>query len=315
MKFEPISYDHAAKLINTRPWEVSRDPELLGAALQRALDEYQVDTCVVGLDIYNVEIEAYGCTIVDSGDNGVPAAGTPILDEIDQILSLQFNPAVDGRMPMLLRAARTLADDNPDVDIRIPLSGPFTIACHLLGMENMICSLFAEPESAVSALTHLAENQLIYARAAQDLGFSISLFESSVSPPLLSPQLFTGRVLPSIAKIIDGVHCDVQLIIGGNTVHIVDALRSSGAAYLICPVETDQKAFMDRVAEDPEILVRVNMNPGVFLPGKRDAALREAERVLQLAEVRKSTSIGSLLPYDADSAIVHEVARLAGGGQ
>lgn len=313
MKFEPISYEHAARLIAERPWDVSRSAESLASAHRKALEVYGSDACVVGLDLYNVEVEAYGCGIVEPEGNGVPTAGEPLFEEIDDLLSLRLDPSKDGRLPMVLEAAAALARTNPDVEIRVPLSGPFTIACHLLGMENMICELFSDPEPAEAALLHLAENQSIYADAARERGFPVSIFESSVTPPLLSPRLFSERVLPSLRKIIGKFGSPdataTQLIIGGDTAPIAGAMRSSGAGYVICPVETDQKEFLALVGPESGIHVRVNMNPAVFLPGNLEAARDEADRVLRIARGREKTSIGSLLPFDADPGIVQKVSR------
>ncbi|MBF0244786.1 MAG: hypothetical protein HQL31_05890, partial [Planctomycetes bacterium] len=63
IKFEPMCYDHAARLIGRRPWEVSRSAGLLALAHEKALETYGHNTAVVGVDIYNVEAEAYGCKI------------------------------------------------------------------------------------------------------------------------------------------------------------------------------------------------------------------------------------------------------------
>lgn len=317
MKFEPISYDHAAGLIGRSPWEVSRDADLLASAHQRAMEAYGCDGCVVGIDIYNVEAEIYGCQIVEPSGNGVPTAGEPILSGLEQILSLQLDPSKDGRIPMILAAAEKIAGDNPGAEVRIPLSGPFSIASHLLGMENMIIELFTNPEATEAALMHLAGNQLLYVRAAVEKGFKISLFESSVTPPLLSPQMFADSVVPALDKILNGLdgnpQSDSQLIIGGDTVGILGAMSSLSPSYIICPVETDQEAFMAKVAGNHQMTVRINMDPAVFLPGKEEAAMVEAKRVLDLAERYHHTSTGTLIPFDADPQIINKVADFIRG--
>jgi len=281
------------------------------------MEAYGCDGCVVGIDIYNVEAEIYGCQIVEPGGNGVPTAGEPILSGLEQILSLQLDPCKDGRIPMVLEAAEKIAGDNPGAEVRIPLSGPFSIASHLLGMENMIIELFTNPEATGAALMHLAANQSLYARAAVEKGFGISLFESSVTPPLLSPQMFADSVVPALHKILNGLHGNPrpgsQLIIGGDTVGILGAMSSLSPSYIICPVETDQEEFMSRVSGNHRMTVRINMDPAVFLPGKEKAAMAEAKRVLDLAERYKHTSTGSLIPFDADPRIIHQVADFIRG--
>ncbi|MBF0246356.1 MAG: hypothetical protein HQL31_14010, partial [Planctomycetes bacterium] len=238
--------------------------------------------------------------------------GEPLLGSVEELNSLELDLST-GRLPLVLEAARQLAKSRPEADIRIPLSGPFSIACHLMGMENMICELFSAPETARKALLHLAQNQLKFGRAALREGFGISLFESSVTPPLLSPQLFGDCAAPALTllcKELSGPD-GVQLIIGGDTVHILDAICAASPTYIICPVETDQEHFMKRMEElDPErqIRVRVNMKPGVFLPTQRLAARAEAEGALDLARRREGSLIGALIPLDADPALTREVS-------
>ncbi|MFP4026614.1 MAG: hypothetical protein ACLFWL_02360 [Candidatus Brocadiia bacterium] len=93
MEFEPVSYDHAAGLTGERPGDVSRDAELLAAAHLTVLENYDYDIAVVGLYIYNVEAEIYGCEISDPGGNEVPSAGALPLNDVRDILPLDLDPA------------------------------------------------------------------------------------------------------------------------------------------------------------------------------------------------------------------------------
>ena len=179
-------------------------------------------------------------------------------------------------------------------------------------MENTLCELALNPEPMSAALLHLADNQLKLAHAALTRGIGLSVFDSSVTPPLLSPDLFGRWVWPSLGKLLHELPeesaRETQLIIGGDTLHILDAILSLSPAYIICPVETDQHEFMAEVVDHRDMVVRVNMNPAVFLPGQRESAKTEVERVLRLARVRSRATIGSLLPFDAAPQIVSEVA-------
>ncbi len=310
MKFEAIAYEHAAALISQDPWDVSRNAELLCQAQSAAIERYQYLCSVVGLDIYNIEIEAYGCEILRGESGSVPVAGDPLFVETDELLSLNLNPKRDGRLPMIFSAAHLLRQAFPNLDIKIPISGPFTIACHLIGMENMICELFTEPEDSVHVLNHLADQQIKVVQEANAKGFGISLFESSVTPPLLSPDLFTNYVQPVLKRILEVCACTSQLIIGGNTQPIVAAICALPCDYIICPVETDQALFMQDVAKRKQH-VRINMNPSVFLPGCKNEALAEFERVYVVAKDWPNVSVGALLPYDADPDVVQRVINVA----
>ncbi len=73
MEFTPIVYEHAAKFIGRRPWEVSRSADLLVEAHAAAYAVYRHAPVVAGIDVYNVEAEAYGAVVGASRENEVPS--------------------------------------------------------------------------------------------------------------------------------------------------------------------------------------------------------------------------------------------------
>jgi uroporphyrinogen-III decarboxylase len=311
--FEPVCYDHAAALAGISPWQMSRDADLLAQAHLLAIDSYGYQRCVVGVDIYNIEIEAYGCEVLQPSGSGVPTAGEPPFESPDELLDLQLDLSA-GRFGLILAAAEKVRSARPQVKVGIPLAGPFTIASHLIGLENMICELFSDPDPAIAALQHLARNEIAYGKAAIDAGFGIALFESSVTPPLLSPDLFRVGILPALREMIAALPSanealPLQLIIGGNTLPILDAMLETGAGCLIAPFEAEQAAFAKALPATGGPAVRFNMNPAVFLPGSGSAAIKEAERLYSLASQCERGSVGCLIPYEADPAIVKQVAE------
>jgi uroporphyrinogen decarboxylase len=316
MQFEPVCYEHAASLINKTPWEVSRQVDLLVEAQLAAMETHDYPASVVGVDIYNVEAEAYGCVLSPPPGKAMPAPHQPILEEVGEIHKLRLESKEGGRIPMILEAARRIQAGAPQARVRIPLAGPFTIASHLLGLEEIICEMYAETEDTVAALEHLARNQLVYAQAATDAGFAVTLFESSVAPPLLSPPLFQATVQPLLARLIAEIKArsqhGVELIIGGNTLEILGGLLATGADALIAPVETDQSAFMQRIPADHPARMRVNMRPGVFTHVDSAAALQEAQRAWEIARKYPRTSVGALMPYDAHPETVKAVTAFLG---
>ena len=58
--FTPVVYEHAARFVGRTPWDVSRDAELMFAGHRNAYLEYRQQVIAVGIDIYNLEAEAYG---------------------------------------------------------------------------------------------------------------------------------------------------------------------------------------------------------------------------------------------------------------
>ena len=73
MEVSPSVYEHAAKIINRTPWEVSRNGELIYQAHAAAYEFYQQTPIMPGIDIYNLEPEAYGAVIEEPVSHNIPA--------------------------------------------------------------------------------------------------------------------------------------------------------------------------------------------------------------------------------------------------
>ena len=320
MNFEPAVYEHAAKLIGKTAWEVSRDEDLLARAHAAAHALYGHRVVVVGIDIYNLEAEAYGGAVARPEGDAIPAIAKHPAQDAAGILALpSFDPAAAaaGRIPAFLRAAARLRGLLPGADIRIPVSGPFSLASNLIGLENLLCDCMTDPALVSEALQKLADDQLRFCRAISAAGAGIALFESAASPPLVPPALFRELVLPALSRLTasTGASC----IIGGDTLPIIEDIIAAGARYVICPgpAETDQSAFMRALARHPQITVRVNMNPAVFCNADPAPALAEARRAAAIAAERERqcgrarVCVGSgVLPYEAVPETVLRVKDL-----
>jgi uroporphyrinogen decarboxylase len=310
MDLAPSVYEHAAAVIGETPWRVSRDLELLFQAHVEAFHLYRHAPVVVGIDIYNLEAEAYGATILEPPGNALPSVSAPLCQTCADIRMLEiFDPLRDGRIPIVLETGKRLKATLTDADIRIPISGPFSLAGNLVGFDSLLCDIIDDPQSVRQALDHLAWGQIAFAREVVSQGMQITLFESGATPPLISPESFAKVVLPVLKHIITEVSSmaghHVPCIIGGNTFPILDSILETGAGYVICPSETDQAAFMQQMDAHPEVMVRINTNPAVFATGSPMEVQQEIERVLRIAGSRQKVCIGTgVLPFDTKPDLV-----------
>jgi uroporphyrinogen-III decarboxylase len=315
MEFAPAIYEHAAKLIGKTPWEVSRDEELLFHAHAAAFRTYHHRPVVVGIDIYNLEAEAYGAVVDQPDGHGIPAVSRHPCGSAAEVLQLApFDPSRHGRIPMFIRVARLLADTFPEADVRVPVSGSFSVASNLMGFEDLLCEVLSDPDSIRRALSHLVEGQLGFCRAIRARGIGATLFESAATPPMLSPDAFASVELPALRALIAGASTifgkPIACVMGGNTYPILDSLLSTGVGYVICPPETDQKAFLDKLRDHPQVAVRMSMAPQVIAAGNMEEIRREVDRLLALIGDRKNASIGAgIIPYETDPAVVLKTAE------
>ncbi len=305
MKFEPAIYEHAAKLIGKTPWEVSRSKGLMVRGHKAAFEKYGQCPVVVGIDIYNLEAEAYGGVVAQPGGEGIPALKDHLCNKVAGIPELSdFDPATSGRLGMVVDAAKALQGELRDAVVKVPVSGAFSLASNMVGLETLLCDALTDPEDVDAALKKLTRGQLLFCKAIADAGVGITLFESAATPPLVPPHMFTETVLPALHDLIEGASGflgeAVPCIIGGDTLPILEPMLSTGTKYVICPGETDQAGFMKTMEAHLDVMVRINMNPAVFCSDDTMAAFAEADRVMALAKGREQVCLGSgVLPYEA----------------
>ncbi|HEY3377779.1 MAG TPA: uroporphyrinogen decarboxylase family protein [Armatimonadota bacterium] len=302
MHFVAAIYEHAAQLMGATPWAVSRDGDLLARAHGAAFRRYGHAPVVVGIDVYHVEAEAAGATVVDM--EGTPhLAGHPFT-AVGELLALPpLDAARDGRLPLVLDAGSRLHDEFPLADIRIPVTGPFTLAAMLLGLDNLLCDLLTEPEEVGAALQFLAERQRGWLRAIAARGLGMVVFESAAAPPMVSPQSFSDTLLPALHTLLAGVAAltgeGAMLIQGGDTAPIAEALCTLPVAHVLCPAETDAHAFLAPWATRPEVTVRLNLPAGVIASPHWSVIQPALDRLRTLASGRAAVCLGTgVVPYD-----------------
>jgi uroporphyrinogen decarboxylase len=313
VQFCPSIYEHAARVIGKSPWEVSRDVELLSKAHTEAYSLYCHKPVVVGIDIYNLEAEAYGAIVGRVTGNAIPAIREYPCSSARELLSLKpFNPKTAGRIPMVIEAAKRIRDNCPDADVRIPLSGPFSLAANLVGFENLLCEIQTAGDLVGGALKHLVAGQVEFCKEVVRDGLDIAFFESAATPPLLSPQQFRQIELEALKEIMQKtaavVGHPVPCIMGGDTLPILDDILQTGTGYVCCPAKTNQKKFMEKMREHPEVTVRINMDARAITAKNSEDIEKEVDRVLALADNRPNVCIGTgCLPYEAEHEVVLKI--------
>jgi uroporphyrinogen decarboxylase len=310
IQFYPSIYEHAARVIGKSPWEVSRDVELLSQGHIEAYRLYRHRPIVVGIDIYNLEAEAYGAVVGRAAGNAIPAIREYPCSSAKELLSLKpFDPKTAGRIPMVIDAAMRICDNCPDADVRIPLSGPFSLAANLAGFENLLCEIQTNPDLVARALMHLVAGQVEFCKEVVRNGLDIAFFESAATPPLLSPQNFRQIELGALKGIMQKtaavVGHPVPCIMGGDTLLILDDILETGTGYVCCPAKTNQQKFMEKMREHPKVTVRINMDARAITSKNFYDIEKEVDRVMALADNRPNVCIGTgCLPYEAEPEVV-----------
>jgi uroporphyrinogen decarboxylase len=284
--FVPIIREHAAFLVGRTPSEVACSADRMVEAQLAAWERYRPDMLSLGVDTYNLEAEALGATVLFPDSSGTPVLQGPVLADKARLRRLSPpDPARDGRLPLILAAGLRLRSKVRDeVPVNATAVGPFTLAAQLRGFEPLILDAYDDPEFVRELLSLTTAVGQRYGEALIVHGLSVSISESWIAPPLLSPALYRTLALPSEREIIAHFRRCGQphtaLISGGDTLPILDDLLASGASLLVADFAADLARFKDRAAA-AGVVTRGNVDPKLLESGPVEPLCAAAATVVR----------------------------------
>ena len=192
---------HAGSLLGVSAREFLRDDEKIVAGVQKAIDLYQPDGVPVVFDL-QVEAEALGCEIAWSDDNPPMVSGHPLQSDV-KLEDLGIPSLSDGRIGVCLSATRRLRAANPDVALYGLITGPFTLALHLLGT-NIFLEMTDDPTGVGRLMEYASRVAKTMAEAYIDAGADvIALVDPMTSQ--IGPDQFRQFVSPHVKGIFDHI--------------------------------------------------------------------------------------------------------------
>ncbi|HLV10610.1 MAG TPA: uroporphyrinogen decarboxylase family protein [Halanaerobiales bacterium] len=288
--FIPTIYEHAARLINKTPSEVARKEDLLVNSHIKAYKTYKHDLVVVGMDIYNVEAEALGCKVRYYEDESLPGIKSHILaDNKNKLTNIQLpDHNKDGRMPLFLNAARRVRDEIGDeVLVSSSIIGPFTLACLLRGLENFIFDMLTDESFARELLSFTTKVISRYGSEFIKRDVGISINDSFIAPPNLSPSLYNKFVFLEHKKLIRNLRScgldNISLISGGDTTSIAKMLIKTGTSLLLADSNADLDYFME-ISKEANIMLRGTVNPQIIEGGGEEKIREETKQLIEKGE-------------------------------
>lgn len=192
---------HGAYLIGVDAEQYLKSAKNMVAGLSKAIELYKPDGIPVSFDL-QLEAEILGCKLNWAKENP-PAVVTHPLSEGVLLSSLKVPTAADGRIPIVLETTRALRDQNPEIALYGLITGPFTLALHLLGTE-IFMKLFEDPEYVMDVMDFCTKVAISYSEMLLDAGCDVI----AVVDPMTSqidPLSFETYVTPYVSQIFDFV--------------------------------------------------------------------------------------------------------------
>ena len=249
--------------------------------VSKAIDEYKPDGIPVLFDL-QVEAELLGCELKWS-ENGPPAVVSHPLAEGKSLKELKQISAKEGRIEIAMNATSTLREKYPDVALYGLITGPFTLALHLLGTD-IFMKLFEAPDEVNEIMEFCTDTTIKMAEFYMDAGCDII----AVVDPMTSqidPVTFETFVTPYAKKVFEFIRKKGKLssfFVCGHAQQNIEAM---------CNCKPDNISIDENIPLDyvKDIALKKKISFGgnmkltvVLLMGTEDDAREEALNCLDL---------------------------------
>ncbi|MCX6921729.1 MAG: thioredoxin family protein [Verrucomicrobia bacterium] len=191
---------HAASLVGVSARDYLKSADLIVKGVEEAIRRYRPDGIPVMFDL-QIEAEALGCELAWADENPPAVSSHPLV--VPPLTELSVPAATQGRFPAVLEATRRLAKAHPDLALYGLVTGPFTLALHLLG-PNVFMHMYDSPEQLTTIMAFCREVALQTADYYLDAGCDvIGLVDPMTSQ--IGPEHFRQFVTPYVAPIFSHV--------------------------------------------------------------------------------------------------------------
>ena len=198
----PFVGAHAGDLLGLNAIDFFKSTDNIVAGVNKAVDLYNPDGIPVVFDL-QIEAEALGCELAWAKDNPPAVISHPLADGTLNIDDLKVPCACKGRISDAIEACRQLREQHPDRALYGLITGPFTLALHLMGTD-IFMKMFEDPEyvNKVMAFATDVANFMaqLYIEAGADI---IALVDPMTSQ--IDPMSFETFVSPYVTNIFDTV--------------------------------------------------------------------------------------------------------------
>ncbi|MCF8346350.1 MAG: thioredoxin family protein [Bacteroidales bacterium] len=195
----PFVGAHAGALMNLTATEYLRSAEHIVTGVSKAIEEYDPDGIPVAFDL-QIEAEALGCKLNWADDNPPAVISHPLMDGV-QLADLRVPGPEDGRIPLVMKAARILREKHPDIALYGLITGPFTLALHLMGTD-VFMRMMEDPDHVHAVMRFATDVGLFMSKEYIDAGCDVIAMVDPMTSQI-DPGSFEMFVTPYAVEIFD----------------------------------------------------------------------------------------------------------------
>jgi uroporphyrinogen-III decarboxylase len=321
-------HEYAAALAGIPPRDFYTRPEIMVPALLEAHVHLGLNIASLTFDVYNIEAEALGQTILftEAGlpdiDRGHPLIRGP--SDLARIHTPDFKR--DGRFAMVIEMLR-IFESMTGISPSLWICAPFTLAANLRGIESLLIDIYEAPDFARTLLERLTEEVLapwlLFQQSCHPSATAVVGVDAIASLPIVNLPILREWVVPWIERLrtLTGLPVSVTNWVGERylkqPMEMLDLKLKVGHGSLRVQdpdIETLGPSFFREYAEQHGIPLILGVGAAFLAEASPDQVAERVERYIH--EGRASTgfalylcNVGATTPPENITAAVQTASR------
>ena len=219
----PFVGSHAGQLLQLTATEYLQSGKNLLKGVNKAIELYNPDGIPIAFDL-QIEAEALGCKLAWADENPPAVVSHPLI-EGKTLADLNIPSLSDGRIPLVMEATQKLRQQHPDLALYGLITGPFTLALHLLGTD-IFMQMMMEPDKTHELMRFttdvakmMAEN---YIQSGADVIAIVDPMTSQIDP--MSFETFVSPYVREINQLVREAGALSSFFVCGNAKQNIEVM-------------------------------------------------------------------------------------------
>ena len=277
-------------------------------------DRFHPDSIIIYNDIY-LEAEAVGAQLAYP-DDGISHPKSIVLEEKSSLAKLRVpDPKKDGRLPYYLELCERVSSQvRKTTAIGLGHSGPWNLAMHLRGVEQLLDDTMDDPDFVHELMTFTTRVVRDMGDALVESGFAPSIGEACASCTLISPHIYREFIKPyhkSLRDYFKSKKIPMAIHICGYIDPIMKDLVETGCAAL----SIDSPTSLEKMVADNEgkAVIIGNVPTPLFVSGTPEQIETEIRKCVDIAADKSGFILasGCEVPPNAKKELVQHFCQYA----
>lgn len=203
----PFVGSHAGELLGITATEYLSSTEKIVDGVNKAIEMYDPDGIPISFDL-QIEAETLGCKLNWADDNPPAVISHPLLEGMT-LDDLKVPCSCKGRIPVVMEATRQLRFQHPDLALYGLITGPFTLALHLLGTD-IFMKMLEDPEYMKKLMRFTTDMALMMSKEYIEAGCDVIAMVDPMTSQI-DPMSFETFVSPFATELFDFIRAEGAL--------------------------------------------------------------------------------------------------------